>query len=171
MNRKSTPSPATPPGRLERHGARILDDARHDPYQAQGKLAEPTRCGTCGAVYHRGRWQWIEATQGTRSSDCPACRRVHDGLPAGWLTIEGSYVGPRRADLVALARHQAEQERSEHPLHRIMNVAEDADRIEITTTDIHLPRRIGEALKRAHDGELRIDYGKDSYEVRVHWQR
>ena len=171
MNRKSIPSPNTPPGHLKRFGARILDDARHDPYQPTGKLAEPTRCGTCGAVYHRGRWQWIEAAKEASSSDCPACRRTHDRVPAGRLTLDGAYVGPHRAELVALARHQAEQERSEHPLHRIMDVAEHADRVEITTTDIHLPRRIGEALKRAHDGELRIDYGKDSYEVRVHWQR
>jgi hypothetical protein len=73
MNRrKSTRTPVTPPGHLKRFGARILDDPRHDPYQAAGKYAEPTR-------------------------------------------------------------------------------------------------RIGEALKHAHDGDLRIEFGKDAYEIGVHW--
>jgi hypothetical protein len=33
------------------------------------------------------------------------------------------------------------------------------------------PRRIGEALERAHDGDLTLDFGADAYEVRAHWQR
>ena len=48
---------------------------------------------------------------------------------------------------------------------------ERGDAIDITTTDIHLPRRIGEAVKRAHDGALTIDFGKDAYEIRVRWER
>ncbi len=41
----------------------------------------------------------------------------------------------------------------------------------ITTTDLHLPRRIGEAFRRAYDGELTIDHEKKSYLVRVTWTR
>ena len=51
MSRRSFPaSPQTPPGGIERFGRRVLDDARHDPYQAQGKYAEPTHCPSCDAV-------------------------------------------------------------------------------------------------------------------------
>jgi hypothetical protein len=172
MNRrKSIRAPATPPGHLKRFGAHILDDPRHDPYQPAGKYAEPTRCGTCGAVYHRGRWQWIQAPEHSRARPCPACRRVHDRLPAGRLVLSGAYVPLHRAELLQIVRNQAENERLTHPLNRVIDIDERPDGVEISTTDIHLPRRIGEALKHAHDGELRIEFGKDAYEIRVHWQR
>lgn len=32
-----------------------------DAYRAKGKLAEPTVCAQCGAVFHEGRWQWMNA--------------------------------------------------------------------------------------------------------------
>lgn len=43
-------------------------------------------------------------------------------------------------------------------------------RIDIATTNVHLPRRIGEALKRAHDGELDVTFGHDEYSAPVHWK-
>ena len=170
-HRKAIPTRLTPPGHLKRFGARILDDPRHDPYRPLGKYAEPTRCGTCGAVYRRGHWQWIAAPAGSRSGVCPACRRAHDRLPAGRLRLIGPYVALHRAELVQIVCNQARQERAEHPLHRIMHIDERTDSIDITTTDIHLPRRIGRALKQAHDGDLTIDFGNDAYEIRVHWHR
>jgi hypothetical protein len=52
-----------------------------------------------------------------------------------------------------------------------MAIEDHPDRVTITTTDLHLPRRIGEALHRAHDGELTIDHEKQAYLVRVSWSR
>lgn len=40
----------------------------------------------------------------------------------------------------------------------------------ITTTDIHLPRRIGEAVKRAYHGNLKEHFEEDGYFVRVDWE-
>ena len=172
MNRrKSVPSPSTAPGQFKRFGARALDDPQHDPYQAGGKIAEPIHCATCGAVYRAGRWQWADAAESSSPTTCPACKRVHDKLPAGWLILEGEYVASHGPELVQIARAQAQQQRDEHPLHRIMDIASTTDRIDITTTDIHLPRRIGEALKRAHDGDLSIAFSEDAYQIRVRWHR
>jgi hypothetical protein len=53
-----------------------------------------------------------------------------------------------------LARHQEQAEKGEHPLNRIISIGEDAQGIVIDTTDIHLPRRIGKAAKRAFRGTL-----------------
>jgi hypothetical protein len=39
----------------------------------------------------------------------------------------------------------------------------------ISTTDIHLPKRIGEALHRAYKGELELNYEKQNCFVRVNW--
>lgn len=150
---------------------RIFDDPRHDPYQAKGKYVEPTRCRACGAAYHKGHWQWGAPPAGAHEDVCPACRRIHDKMPAGTLIVDGPFVTAHRQDLLNLVHNEAERERSEHPLNRVMRVDEAGDRIEVSTTDIHLPQRMGEALKHAYDGELSVQYGHDDYTVRVHWQR
>lgn len=49
-----------------------------------------------------------------------------------------------------------------------MQLDEGADRVQVSTTD--MPQRIGEALKRAYDGELELHYGDDEYTVHVHWR-
>ena len=43
--------------------------------------------------------------------------------------------------------------------------------IVVTTTDIHLPRRIGHALEAAWDGELTTHYDEAGYFARVRWER
>jgi hypothetical protein len=48
--------------------------------------------------------------------------------------------------------------KNEHPLNRIINIDEDAEGIVINTTDIYVPRRIGEAVKRAFHGSLKEDF-------------
>lgn len=170
MSRR-TPTPSTPQGSVTRYGARVLDNPEHDPYRKKRKYEEPTRCAGCGAVFDRGRWHWGAAAEHGHVATCPACARIADKLPAGFLTLDGDYVAAHRGELVAIARHQAELEGAEHPLHRIMDIAADAARVEITTTDVHLPHRIGEAIARAHDGKLDTHYGADEYSVRVHWHR
>lgn len=165
------PTPQTPPGHVPRYRDRILDDSRHDPYQPLGKYAEPTQCHYCGAVYHAGRWQWTRAPEHARPATCPACRRTHDRLAAGSLVLEGTFVAENRVELMRIVDAEAEHERAEHPLHRIMKIDERSGHIEVSTTDIHLPQRLGEALKRAHGGALTVHYGKDEYSVRVRWER
>jgi hypothetical protein len=83
---------------------------------------------------------------------------------------DGGTLGPRqKEEIVRLARHQEEAEKSEHPLNRIINIDENADSIIINTTDIHLPRRIGEAVKRAFHGSLNEVFDEGGYFVRVNW--
>jgi len=167
----TTPASRTAPGQIERHGSGGFDDRLRDPYQHAGKYREPARCEQCGAVWHGGRWQWAEAPAAAHATTCPACRRMHDELPAGVITLDGPFIALHHDELVAIARHTAEHERLDHPLNRIMQVSEPDGRIEITTTDIHLPQRIGAALKSAYDGELVVRYAQGEYSVRVHWSR
>mgnify|MGYP003481727094 CR=1 FL=1 len=69
------------------------------------------------------------------------------------------------------AVNEAERESREHPLNRLMELRELPDRLDVAPTDIHLPRRIGTALKRAYDGELDVRFGDNEYSVRVVWHR
>lgn len=161
------PSSSHAPGRRLAGHAQL--DAIADPYQARRKPHEPTLCPQCGAVYQAGRWQWAPRPEGAEEEPCPACRRVADHFPAGIVTLTGSLVAVHGAEMIRLARNQEEAERPEHPLNRIMSVEENPERIVIATTDIHLPRRIGEAIERAYRGALTFNYEEDGYFVRVDW--
>jgi hypothetical protein len=167
--RTAPPSPLTPPGHVARYRDRIFDAKCHDPYEPPGKYAGPTRCPHCGAVYERGRWRWGNAPPGSHVGDCPACRRTRDKLPAGVVTLDGPFAASQGAELIRIVRNEAAHEAKEHPMHRIMRIDERDGRIEISTTDIHLPQRIGEAVKRSHHGELTVRYASDEYSVRAHW--
>lgn len=52
-----------------------------------------------------------------------------------------------------------------------MDIEERDRTLIVQTTDIHLPRRIGEALRHAYHGELDFRYEEDAYFLRVHWTR
>lgn len=77
----------------------------------------------------------------------------------------------RRGEILNLARRLELLEKELHPLHRIMNVEMGPDQIVINTTDMHLARRIGEAIRRAHKGDLAIRFAEETSFVRVNWRR
>jgi hypothetical protein len=85
--------------------------------------------------------------------------------------LSGVFARQHKEDILQLARHQEEAEKREHPMNRIMSVQEGPNAIVIETTDIHLPRRIGEAVRRAYHGELSEHFEPDAYFVRVNWVR
>lgn len=169
--RAMSPTSNSPAGTATRYRDRIFDDKKHDPYQSNAKYKEPTVCGDCHAVFHEGRWMWAATPADAKEARCPACRRTHDRLPAGFVTLTGEFLASHREEVLALVRHVAAHERQEHPLHRLMQVEERSDRVDVTTTDIHSPQRIAEALKSAYQGNFKVHYGHDEYTVRVDWHR
>jgi NMD protein affecting ribosome stability and mRNA decay len=142
-----------------------------DPYQRRQKLHDGTVCPQCGAVYRAGRWRWLARAEGAFEEECPACRRINDKFPAGVVTLRGDFAREHKEEMVRLARHQEEAEKKEHPLNRIISIEEDPQGVVVKTTDIHLPRRIGEAVKRAFHGEIEESFEKDGYFARVNWTR
>jgi len=169
--RATTPSPVAPHGSVPRYRDRIYDDPRHDPYEEEGRYNEPAICSSCHAVFLHGRWAWAAAPEGAAKAECPACHRIRDKQPAGYVKLGGIRLEGDRDALVRLVRNVEKHENAEHPLNRIMGIEQDADEVRVTTTDTHLPQRIGEAVKHAYKGMLDIVYGKDEYTVRVRWQK
>ncbi len=166
---KSTQPPPTTfhPGRhLE-----MFNDPIHDPYQERGKLAEPAVCSNCGAVYHQGRWQWMMPPADALQTHCAACRRIQENMPAGYVSIEGTYAQSHHDELINLVRHLEQRQKAEHPMKRIMAIEEVDNTLLITTTDIHLARNIGDALEDAYKGELDFHYNKEEYLLRIRWRR
>ncbi|MDP1605608.1 MAG: BCAM0308 family protein [Rhodocyclaceae bacterium] len=143
----------------------------HDTYKLQHKLAEPTACPECGAVYHAGRWQWGARSAGAREVVCPACQRIRDNFPAGFVEVGGNYFAAHRDEILSLLHHHESREKADHPLARIMAVADTADGVLVTTTDIHLARDLGEALHHAQQGDLEFHYNEAENLLRVHWRR
>jgi NMD protein affecting ribosome stability and mRNA decay len=141
-----------------------------DPYQARQKPSEPTVCSKCGAVYRHGRWQWGHPTENAQAARCPACRRIDDQLPAGVVTLHGAFAREHKTEIMGVAHNEEMAEKGEHPLNRIMGIEESEEGLVINTTDIHLPRRIGEAVKRAFHGTLDMQFDDASYFVRVDWR-
>jgi len=154
-------------------GQGVIVEREHDPYRAKDKPAEPTLCPQCQALFHEGRWQWLASPPHGRAHEelCPACRRVRDKFPAGYVTLEGEFFRAHRTELMELVKHRAERAQAEHPLQRVMGIDDQDGAVLVTTTDTHLARGIGEALHAAYRGELKFRYEQGQERLRVHWKR
>lgn len=150
---------------------RLLRERRHDTYRADGKLKEPTVCPRCKAVYRAGIWRWGQAPADSHETTCPACHRIEDDYPAGVVWLSGQFLARHREEILGLARNEESDKKREHALERIMRIDSRDNEIIITTTDIHLARRIGEAVEHAYAGDLEYHYQEDEHHLRVHWKR
>jgi hypothetical protein len=149
---------------------RLLREHIHDPYKTRSKRREPAVCPVCRAVFRGGRWQWAATWPAEAHEEiCQACRRIKDNYPGGLVTLTGGAMFRNKTEILNLVRHVEQLEMAEHPLHRLMTIEERADTVRISTTDIHLARRLGEAIHHAHKGTLAWHYNAESCFVRVNW--
>jgi hypothetical protein len=149
---------------------RLIQERNHNPYKMRHKLAEPTVCPDCNAVFQAGRWHWAKNWPlDAHRETCEACRRTKDHYPAAEVTLKGGAVRLHKAEMLNLARNLEKLEIAEHPLHRIMKIEERPNRVVISTTDLHLARRIGQAICHAHKGKVNWQYSKESCFARVNW--
>lgn len=150
---------------------RLIQEHNHDAYKASHKLKEPTLCPDCGAVFHRGRWQWAEPPQAAHQMRCPACARIHDHYPAGYINLRGDFLHQHLNEIVNLVHNIESREKAEHPMKRVMSIQEEDGGMLITTTELHLARTIGEEIHHAYQGELDYKYTDESNIIHIAWQR
>ncbi len=148
---------------------RLLMEREHDSYKIKGKLHDPSVCPTCRAVFHQDRWQWMPEPPGAMKHVCPACMRIHDHYPAGFVSLSGSFFVEHRDEVMLLLRAVEKQERERDPLKRIMAEEKHADSSLVTTTDIHLARLIGEAIQKTYQGELEFKLSPRRHLLQVNW--
>lgn len=159
------------PGVQPVYRTKSLQPRSEDSYKARGKPQEPTVCPECSAVFHDGRWQWLPEPAAAQRKTCPACQRIREHAPAGYVSLAGSFVAQHRDEILALVRNHEQKEKAERPLQRIMDIADEDGAVLVTTTDSHLARGIGEALRHAYQGELDLHYNADDNLARVRWTR
>ncbi|MDH4173374.1 MAG: BCAM0308 family protein [Betaproteobacteria bacterium] len=149
----------------------LLQEFVHDTYKSKRKLPEPTQCKDCGALWRRGRWSWAAAPAGAHAGRCPACKRMRDRFPAGRVSLQGEFLAAHRDEVLRRVRRCEAAEKRGHPLERIMAIEADGKGVLVTTTGLHLARRIGDALQHAYKGELAYRYHKADNLLRVSWSR
>jgi hypothetical protein len=103
-----------------------------------------------GPRFRDGRWSWNKSTAGPGKVFCPAGQRSVDNCPQAYVEIEGGFFQERRKELVRLILNEEKLEKAEHPMERIIAIIHESDRTLVTTTGVHIARRIGRALSRAY---------------------
>jgi NMD protein affecting ribosome stability and mRNA decay len=160
-----------PPASRKTRPNQSLPPAEFDAYRQHEKLPAGTTCPDCGAIFADGRWQWLATGKSGAHQRCPACLRIRDQFPAGYVTLSGPFLVQHRSDIFDAIRNLESKEKHEHPLQRIMNTVDEKESVQITTTDSHLARAIGTALHRAHGGELEVKFSEQDNVARVTWHR
>jgi NMD protein affecting ribosome stability and mRNA decay len=148
-----------------------MRELRDDSYRADEKLPDPACCPKCGATYRRGRWTWLVAPPDAPRRKCPACQRIDDHFPAGYVTLGGAFFTEHRTEVLNLVKAQEAREKAEHPLQRIMAIEDAGEDVQVTTTDVHLARAVAQAVHDAFKGDLSLAYSENENLVRASWRR
>jgi NMD protein affecting ribosome stability and mRNA decay len=149
----------------------MLEGASADAYRPAGKPVRPVLCPDCKATFRRGRWRWGAAPAGAVRRQCPACLRIAQRYPAGYITLSGAFFDAHRQEILARVQHCETQEKGAHPLERVMDIKNAAGGTQVTTTSMHLARLIGHALEHAFKGQLSQSYSRGDDILRVRWNR
>ncbi len=150
---------------------RLRKEKIHDSYLKILKLPESTVCKNCGSVYSNGRWTWKKIPNAELKTTCPACKRCADNYPAGSIQLSGIFFQDHKEEILNLVQNIENQEKNERPLERIMEIKKNDTSARITTTGIHIARRIGEALARAYKGDYSFQYANGAEFINIKWSR
>ena len=163
---------------MKQEASHTVRPARHAPhageppfYASLDEAGTPAICSQCNAVFQNGAWQWSSAPIDSILSYCPACTRIRQKTPAGYVSLQGYFAQDHRNEMLSLIHHIEKREKAAHPLKRIMWIEYQEDGMTITTTDFQLTRDIGAALLRAYKGDLEYHMNKAEELLYLRWYR
>lgn len=142
---------------------------------AQGAMKEPAICEECGNIYHNRRW--VRAGSGVAVSEphvvlCPACIAIRDNITSGYVHLEGQFVRDHWDEIKNLLDNEVDRAADDNPLGRIMAYEKERDdAFTVRTTTEHLAQRLGNAVRKAFDGDIRYDFSHENKLAHVWWQR
>lgn len=147
-------------------------------------LPEPSVCEICGDVYATRRWSKPDVAR-TETQDgkhkhfqapnfvvCPGCQRQRNGVPSGYVYLQGKFFTLHQDEIRQLLENEAQRAAEDNPLARIMEWEADPDgKFTVTTTTEHLAQRLGHAIHKAYHGKLHYGFSHRNKLTRVWWQR
>jgi NMD protein affecting ribosome stability and mRNA decay len=143
-----------------------------DPYRTSKKPPEPTSCTKCHASFQHGKWTWDRAPKDSYETICPACNRIEDKFPAGYVLLKKSdFLAENRKEIVAMITDLEKTEKAARPLQRIMAIEDVREGLQVTTTDSQLARGIAETIHEAFKGDMKLRYSRDENLLRATWKR
>lgn len=155
----------------------------HDGGRRRGPqaMAGPRVCSACGALYRNRRWT-IDGDVATLlrrpPSDrpalvvCPACVAKAAGQFAGEVRISGAFVAAHHDEVTTLLRTESDRAAVDNPLARVVSMESSAPgHIVVRTTTEHLAQRLGHALHKAFDGDVRYGFSHENKFAHVTWTR
>lgn len=150
-------------------------------HRSARNIAEPAVCEICGAVYAKRRWCAAEYlpeqarnkhSKASRLTVCPACRQKRDGVPCGFVHLEGVFLVNHRAEIEVLLLNEAHRASRDNPLARILEWQGGvSQRLTVTTTTEHLAQRLGHALRKAFAGDVNFGFSHENKLSHVWWRR
>lgn len=156
------------------------DKGRHRTPRA---IKEPAVCEVCGDRYANRRWT-LKAKEAPATADathtafrpatpvvCPACQRMRDGVPSGFVHLKGAFLEKHRDEIKQMLDNEATRSLEDNPLGRIMYWKDEGGRLTIATTTEHLAQRLGHAVSKAFHGEARYDFSHRNKLAHVWWSR
>ena len=150
------PDTSTTEARAFRPPHRRARPARRHPRSLSGAAEAagadgmpPVRC----RLPH-GRWQWAPKPEGAHEASVRHAAASTSICRPGSSPSAPVWRRSTRTEIIALARHTEAAEKAEHPMNRVAAIEQTDKGLVITTTDIHLPRRICNAVKDAHRAKL-----------------
>ncbi|MDY0042738.1 MAG: BCAM0308 family protein [Desulforhabdus sp.] len=138
---------------------------------AVSECQEPAVCSRCGTPFTLRKWSWKAMPKEPDDLVCPACRRIANRYPAGYIEVKGQMLSMHHVRIVNLLREIESQMKKEQPLERIMEIVPSEEHILITTTGASIARRIGEALSRTYEGNLYLENCEDEDFIRIIYRK
>lgn len=139
---------------------------------------EVSFCKKCGLVYRQKRWimdpeemERLKADPAAGKVVCPACQRMRDNVPGGYLTLKGEYLRRHEVEILELIKNTESKSRKKNPLGRIMEIRQEGDVLTILTTEDKLAQKLGRDVYKAHSGNLNYQWSHTENYVRVDWSR
>jgi len=163
---------------IMRRQIRESTDHLDDPYIDGVEYHDPNVCPSCGVVYNKKQWQFIDIKQiqldkgnYIGNAKCPACRKIEDHYPMGLVELSGKFIDGHKEEILNLVKNEEEREKEKNPLGRIMSIEDKDGKIYIETTNEALALRIGRAVFKAFKGEIEYKFSETQKLVRVLWRR
>jgi hypothetical protein len=150
-----------------------------DPYELQEGM-EAAYCHQCHVVYQNKRWFFdenlynqLKGSEQVQEVICPACRKINDRYPQGYLTLSGEFFVQHRDEIMKVLEKEASRVAARSFDDRIIQMEPEGEgKMVVETTTDKLAQHLGKAVHKAYKGDLTFKWGGDINKlVRVYWSR